>query len=240
MNQQIVTRIKCKDCPIRHRAVCSTADETELASMEQIKTYTTHRAGEPILWRGDEIKFVASIVDGVATLGQTLEDGRTQVVGLMLPSDFIGRPGREKSKFDIVASTDVTLCRFERKPFEHLLATTPHISQRLVEIALDELDAARDWMILLGRKTASEKIATFLSMLIKRQHIERIDGMQPRLALPLTREKIADYLALTLETVSRQMTALQRAGVLEFTDRRHFNVLDMDALRRATGDDEPL
>lgn len=84
VNKQFTTRIKCKDCPIRHRAVCSTAHDSELALMVQIKSYTMHRAGDPILWCGDDMQFVASIVDGVATLGQTLEDGRTQVVGLLL------------------------------------------------------------------------------------------------------------------------------------------------------------
>lgn len=238
MNEQSHFRIKCSECPIRHRAVCSRADDAELAVMEGMKSYQTYKAGEPILRQGDEMKFVASVVHGVATLSQSLEDGRTQVVGLMLPSDFIGRASRAEAQFDVAASTDVTLCQFERKPFAQLMAKTPHISERLIEITMDELDAARDWMLLLGRKTAREKIATFLSMLVVRHGLELEDGTTPRLALPLTREKIANYLALTLETVSRQMTALQKDGVIEFTDRKHFNVLDPRALQLATGNGE--
>ncbi len=205
--------------------------------MEQMKSYRTYKAGEPIVWQGDEMKFVASVVSGVATLGKTLEDGRTQILGLLLPSDFLGRPGRTESKFDVTASTDVTLCRFERKPFETLMTTTPHISERMIEITLDELDAARDWMLLLGRKTAQEKVATFISMLARREHLELADGSKPQLALPLTREKIANYLGLTLETVSRQITGLKKQGILEFTDRRSFVVRDADALRQISGDD---
>lgn len=208
--------------------------------MEQMKSYRTYQAGEPIIWQGDDMQFVASVVSGVATLGKTLEDGRTQILGLLLPSDFLGRPGRSKAKFDVTASTDVTLCRFERKPFEHLLGTTPHISERMIEITLDELDAARDWMLLLGRKTAQEKVATFISMLAQREHLELADGSKPPLALPVTREKIANYLGLTLETVSRQITGLKKQGVLDFTDRRSFVVLDSDALHRATGDDPAI
>jgi CRP/FNR family transcriptional regulator len=203
-----------------------------------MKTYRTYLAGEPIYWQGDEMLFVASVVKGVATLSKTLEDGRTQVVGLSLPSDFIGRPGRTTANFDVTAATDVTLCRFERKPFEHLVATTPHLSERLIEITMDELDAARDWMLLLGRKSASEKIATFLSRIVVRQNLDDLNGPEHELELPLTREKIANYLGLTLETVSRQITKLKKDGVLDFSNRTHFTVLDMDALHRATGEED--
>lgn len=237
MNVSLTAHVKCSSCPIRHRAVCARADEDELAVLEGIKVYRKFEAGAPILWRGDELTYVGSVVHGVATLGKTLEDGRTQMVGLLLPSDFIGRPGREEIEFDVVAATEVTLCCFERKPFERLIATTPNIAQRLMEIALDELDAARDWMLLLGRKTAREKIATFIEMLVRRQNLQGLDGSQADLALPLTREEIANYLGLTLETVSRQLTSLKNDGVLAFTDRRHFEVKDIVALHDATGDD---
>jgi CRP/FNR family transcriptional regulator len=202
-----------------------------------MKTYRTFAAGETIMWRGEALVFVASVVDGVATLSKTLEDGRTQMVGLLLPSDFIGRPGRTHIDFDVVAATQITLCCFALKPFEALINDTPHVAQRLAEIALDELDSARDWMLLLGRKTAREKIATFLEMLIRRQHIEELGLENSELSLPLTREEIADYLGLTLETVSRQLNAMKKAGILAFSDRRHFDVIDLEALRAATGDD---
>ena len=231
------SRVSCTNCPIRHRAVCSRCDNAELEILEKIKTYKTFAAGEPILWRGDSLQYVASIVSGVATLGKTLEDGRTQVVGLLLPSDFIGRPGRHEIDFDVMAVTEVTLCCFDRRSFEKLVETTPHISQRLMEIALDELDAARDWMLLLGRKTAREKIATFIEMLARRQTVVEHENPQTALSLPLTRDEIANYLGLTLETVSRQLTALKNEGVLAFSDRRTFEVRDLAALHEATGDD---
>ncbi|MCG6901848.1 MAG: Crp/Fnr family transcriptional regulator [Rhodobacter sp.] len=237
MNVALTTRIKCRDCPIRHRAVCSRCDDDEMALLEAMKTYRVYRAGDPILWRGEKLTFVASVVHGVATLGKSLEDGRTQMVGLLLPSDFIGRPGRRHIDFDVVAATDVTLCCFDRKPFELLIETMPHIAQRLAEIALDELDSARDWMVLLGRKTAREKIASFIEMLVRRQGIVSLDGSTPDLALPLTRDEIANYLGLTLETVSRHLSSMKSEGILRFTDRRHFEVSDFDALHAATGDD---
>lgn len=226
----------CSNCPIRHRAVCSRCDEDELVILEKIKSYRTYAAGETILWRGEPLAFVASVVTGVASLSKTLEDGRTQMVGLLLPSDFIGRPGRKQVEFDVVATTEITLCQFARKPFEALIEDTPHVAQRLMELALDELDAARDWMILLGRKTAREKIATFLELLARRT--EKAQGSpKVEIEMPMTRDQIANFLGLTLETVSRQLNALKKDGVISFAGRKQLTVVDLIALREATGDD---
>lgn len=204
--------------------------------LENMKSYRSFSAGDAILWRGEPLEYVASVVKGVAALSKTLEDGRTQMVGLLLPSDFIGRPGRTEIEFDVTATSDVTLCCFDRKPFEKLLEDTPHVAQRLMELALDELDAARDWMLLLGRKTAREKIATFIVMFAQRSRLDE-PGMAGKVYLPMTRDQIANYLGLTLETVSRQFNALKNDGIIEFTDRRNFVVNDLLALHEESGDD---
>ena len=235
MNLAFNERDKCSACPIRHRAICAKCDDEELAMLEEIKIYRSFKAGEPIAWRGDELVHFSSIVEGIASLTKTMEDGRTQMVGLLLPSDFIGRPGRVQIDFDVTATSDVTLCCFKRVPFEKLVVEVPHIAQRVMEMALDELDAARDWMVLLGRKTAREKIATFLEMLARRSQVE---GMRLQVVpMPLTREEIANFLGLTLETVSRQLSILKRENVVTFPDRRSFQVLDLAALHDASGDD---
>jgi CRP/FNR family transcriptional regulator len=233
--------VKCSDCPIRHRAVCARCDTEELLRLEKMKSYRTFPAGTEILWRGEPLEYVASVVSGVASLSKTLEDGRTQMVGLLLPSDFIGRPGRNRIEFDVTATTDVTLCCFARTPFEALVLDTPHVAQRLMELALDELDAARDWMLLLGRKTAREKIATFLDMLARRSQMTMTEGAGmangAALYLPMTRDQIANYLGLTLEAVSRQFSAFKREGIIDVPDRRRVLVINLDRLQIATGDD---
>lgn len=228
-------REKCGSCPIRHRAVCARCDEDEMAVLEGMKSYATFEAGQPIIWRGDDLVYFSSVVEGVASLSRTLEDGRTQMVGLLLPSDFIGRPGRATVDFDVTAVTGVTLCCFKRRPFQQLIDEVPHISQRVMEMALDELDAAREWMVLLGRKTAREKIATFIEMIVRRGTVplHQADGH----VLPLTREEIANFLGLTLETVSRQFSALKKDGVISFSNRKSFSITDLQALHAATGDD---
>lgn len=231
--------VQCGECPIRHRAVCARCETDELARLEQIKYYRSFQAGQTIIWSGDRMEFVGSVVTGIATLTQTMEDGRRQMVGLLLPSDFVGRPGRASAAFDVTAITDVVMCCFRKKPFEDLMATTPHVAQRLLEMTLDELDAAREWMLLLGRKTAREKIASLISIIARRDaalHLKRAAG-KLSVDLPLTREEMADYLGLTLETVSRQISALKKDGVISLEGNRHVQIPDLDRLLEVAGDD---
>lgn len=231
-------RMECGDCPIRYRAVCSRCEDEELDLLNRIKTYETYAAGETILWAGDRMRFLGSVVSGVATLSQTLEDGRRQMIGLLLPSDFVGRPGRAASPYDVTAVTDVMLCRFAKSEFEALIETSPAISRRLLEMTMDELDAAREWMLILGRKTAREKIASFLAIIARRQLSLRPGGAGPvTFDLPITREAMADYLGLTLETVSRQMSALRRDGIISLEGLRRVTAPDFAALLDETGDD---
>ncbi len=229
----------CGDCPIRHRAVCARCDADELDQLERIKFYRSFQAGQTVIWSGDRMDFVASVVSGIATLTQTMEDGRRQMVGLLLPSDFVGRPGRAVASYDVTAISDLVMCCFRRKPFEDMMMATPHVNQRLLEMTLDELDAAREWMLLLGRKTAREKIASLLAILARRDVAlrQRARGGPLRFDLPLTREQMADYLGLTIETVSRQVSALKRDGLIQVEGTRHVTVPDMRRLLEETGDD---
>ncbi|WP_093119996.1 transcriptional regulator FnrL [Salinihabitans flavidus] len=229
----------CEDCPIRHRAVCARCETDELEKLEDIKYYRTFEAGQTVIWAGDPMDFVGSVVSGIATLTQTMEDGRRQMVGLLLPSDFVGRPGRDGAAYDVVATTDLVMCCFRKKPFEKMMMETPHIAQRLLEMTLDELDAAREWMLILGRKTAREKIASLLSIIARRDATLQLAGMRGPLVfdLPLTREAMSDYLGLTLETVSRQMSALKRDGVIELEGKRHVTIPDLPRLLEEAGDD---
>ncbi len=230
----------CGDCPIRHRAVCSRCEPTELVQLDKIKYYRSFSAGQTVIWAGDEMDFVGSVVSGIATLTQAMEDGRTQMVGLLLPSDFVGRPGRSRAPYDVVAVSDLVMCCFRKSPFEDMMNATPHISQRLLEMTLDELDAAREWMLVLGRKTAREKIASLLSIIARRNASLQMPMTEGHMQfdLPLTREAMADYLGLTLETVSRQISALKRDGVIQLEGKRHVIVPSFDHLLAEAGEDD--
>ncbi|GAA6181445.1 MULTISPECIES: transcriptional regulator FnrL [unclassified Shimia] len=239
MNEIVNLSMGCDNCPIKHRAVCARCDADELEQLDAIKFYRSFEAGQTVIWSGDRMEFVGSVVSGIASLTQTMEDGRTQMVGLLLPSDFMGRPGRDSASYDVVATTDLVMCCFRRKPFEKLMNETPHVAQRLLEMTLDELDAAREWMLVLGRKTAREKIASLLAIIGRRDASLNLGRTADAMVfdLPLTREAMADYLGLTLETVSRQISALKRDGVIVLEGKRHVTVPNFQRLLDEAGDD---
>jgi CRP/FNR family transcriptional regulator, anaerobic regulatory protein len=230
---------RCNDCPIRHRAVCAQCEIDELAELEAMKYYRSFQAGQAVIWSGDAMDFVASVVTGIATLTQTMEDGRRQMVGLLLPSDFVGRPGRPQAAYDVTAATDLVMCCFRKKPFEAMMAKTPHVARRLLDMTLDELDAAREWMLILGRKTARERIASFLAILARREAALQVRPARGEVMidLPLTRDDMADYLGLTLETVSRQISGLKRDGLINLVGKRGVLIPDLQALQNVAGDD---
>lgn len=240
LQQSAAVPASCAVCGIRKRAVCAHCGNDDLAALEEMKFYRSFEAGQVVVWADDRLDFVASVVSGVASLTQTLEDGRTQMVGLLLPSDFLGRPGRDRSPYTVTAMADTLLCCFRRRPFEELMRKNPRIPARLLEMTLDELDGAREWLLLLGRKSAREKIASLLAIIARRDAAMRRDvpSVRAQFDLPLTREAMADYLGLTLETVSRQMSALRRDGVIALEGARRVTVPDFGRLVAESGDDE--
>lgn len=234
-------KVACSNCPIRHRAVCAECNEDELNHLETIKSYLTIPKGASIAIAGEPLDHLSSVVSGCATVSKTLSDGRRQMVGLMLPSDFIGRPGRSRLTFDIDAASEVTLCRFERKAFEQIVHSSPNVAHRLLTMTLDELEVARDWQVLLGRYTARERVAHFLLSLVRRETHDDRDGLftgSAKLTLPLSRELIADYLGLTIETTSRQFSALRKDGLIETPSSREVVVPDLARLMIETMDDD--
>lgn len=232
----------CQKCPIRQQSICATCGPDELKQLEVIKTYRSYPAGVEIVGAGETPAFVGSVVSGVVKLTRTMEDGRRQMVGLLFPSDFLGRSGSRQSECDAIAATDVTLCQFDRSPFERFLESTPNIERRLLDMTMDELDAARDWLLLLGRKTAREKVASFLVVLARRapgvREADPTTNGRIRFQVPLSREDMADYLGLTIETVSRQMSALKKAGVISLLDARDVEVVSTDLLALEAGVDQ--
>ena len=114
---------RCETCPVRNRAVCSYSSPAELLVLDAAKFYQEYTPGQEIVGEGEETGFIGSVVSGVVALHKTLEDGRRQMVGLLFPSDFIGRPMRTLAPFDAEAVTPVKMCMFQRSKFEKLLST---------------------------------------------------------------------------------------------------------------------
>lgn len=230
---------RCSHCPVRHQAVCGAMDEDQIRKLGQIAHRRHIPAGRTIISDQEPVDFFANIVSGTVKLTKTLPDGRQQIVGLLFAPDFLGRTYSKNNPYTAEAASDVEICTFPNGAFERLVGEFPGLQQKLFQHTLDELDAAREWMLLLGRKTAEEKLASFLLMLARRSLMVGCrHEASPRTAafeLPLTRADMADFLGLTIETVSRQLTRLKTAHVIQLASNRLIQVPDLDRLIHVAG-----
>lgn len=227
----------CVPCEARHQGVCAALKPDELVRLSR---HTAKRAvdrGSELIGEEEPAESYANIMGGVVKLSKMMPDGRQQIVGLQFAPDFLGRPFQTTSNVTAEAATDVRLCVFPKSSLDGMMRETPGMERRLLQQTLKELDEAREWMLTLGRKTAAEKVASFLYMIaiqIDPEHDADREGGTV-FDLPLSRGEIADFLGMTIETVSRQVTRLRQAGVIEVESNRHVTVPDLQALRSMTG-----
>lgn len=227
----------CQACESRHRGICGVLSPDELTAVAKYTRQVHYQAGDELIADTEEITSFANVISGVVKLTKMLEDGRQQVVGLQFAPDFLGRPFSKQSKLSAEAASDVDLCRIPKSTLENMISQSTAFEHKLLEQTLRELDEARDWMVTLGRKTAAEKVASFLYSIAVHidPTIERDHTNAATFDLPLTRADIADFLGLTVETVSRQLTKLRTSKVVEITNNRHVSVPDMKVLKSHCG-----
>ncbi|MFD2264983.1 Crp/Fnr family transcriptional regulator [Lacibacterium aquatile] len=212
------TTAECQDCDARPHSVCAGVPEHGIADLE---ANVTHMSVEPrgaILMEGDPAHHMFNVTSGTVRVYKLLPDGRRQVIGFLMTGDFLGFAVRDAYAYSAEAVTEVSLCRFSRPRMEALLQKFPGMEKRLLGLAANELAIAQDLMLLLGRKTARERLASFFLMMVER--LTRLGRTGNPLPLPMSRSDIADYLGLTTETVSRAFTQFRNDGLiaLEGTD----------------------
>jgi CRP/FNR family transcriptional regulator len=227
--------VLCQSCEARHNGMCGVLETDELTALSKITRVVRHEAGSQLASEAQPIDSYANVMRGVVKLTKTLEDGRQQIVGLQFAPDFLGRLYTKESAVTAEAASEVDLCRVPRGALERLMADNPALEHRLMQQTLRELDEARDWMVTLGRKTAAEKVASFLHLIATHLDPSHEGEAVRHFDLPLTRGDIADFLGLTLETVSRQLSKLRADQVIAITANRHVDVLDMARLKNRCG-----
>lgn len=226
----------CLSCIVRNRAICAGLGPEELLLLGRMGRRQRVASGHTLLWEGDDAPVVANVLEGVLKLVTATADGREQIVGIVFPSDFIGRPFGRASPYSVSAMSDAELCIFNRDSFDEFASDHPDLQQKLLRRTLDELDRARGWMLLLGRKSAAERVASFLL-----EMSDRLSGQGCRPAdrsafeLPFGRQHIADILGLTIETTSRQLTRMRAAGIIDLPSRREILIRDKRALAEMAG-----
>ena len=203
---------RCTTCVVRSLSICGALDETDLAEFERIGRHVHLAPNEALFTAGQVASSVHNLTAGVARLYKLLPDGRRQVIGFALPGDFLGTLPSDRYGFSADAIDAVSVCRFAADAFMHFIEKRPHFLLRINEFAARELMMAQEQMLLLGRRTAEEKVAAFL--VGWRARLAHIGDERQTITLPMSRQDIADYLGLTIETVSRTLTRFEREKML--------------------------
>ena len=229
----------CQTCAIRNRAICAGLDDSELGVLNAMGRRRLLQPGEQLLWEGDEAVIVANVIEGVLKLSTQTGDGKEQILGLVYPADFVGRPFGQTTPYGVEALTEAYVCIFQRADFDRVARDHPRLQHKLLERTLAELDRTRRWMLLLGRMTAEQKLASFLletaERVTEKTCAAELGAPPSTVPLTLTRQQIADVLGLTIETVSRQFTRMKLDGLIALPSRREVVIVDWSALARRAG-----
>jgi CRP/FNR family transcriptional regulator, anaerobic regulatory protein len=228
--------VLCQSCEARHRGVCGALDPDQLRALSKASSKRSVEPGAELVADAEPVTSYSNVLAGVVKLTKTMSDGRQQIVGLQFAPDFLGQPFRAESALTAEAATGVSLCSFPKSAMDRMISQSPQLEHRILKQAMKELDEAREWMLALGRKTASERIASFLLFIAR-----NIDPMAPAdrktatFNLPLIRSDIGDFLGLTIETVSRQITKLRAEGIIHVENNRTVTINDMGRLAARAG-----
>ncbi len=219
----------CATCGARAFSVCSSLGADDLAGLDAIAERVSLKSGEALIRQGEPAFHLFNITSGSVRVYKLLPDGRRQITGFLFAGDFVGLATGEDYAFSAEAIEDATLCRFKKADYRAVIRERPALETALLERATHELAAAQNQMLLLGRKTAQERIASFLLDLPERDPIRPTE--EGHIRVPMTRAEMADYLGLTIETVSRGLTKLKTAGVIRLLSLNEMQVDRPDRLR---------
>lgn len=219
----------CAACGARPLSVCASIDDADLSRLDDLAEHLSLGAGDTLTRADDPAQHVFNITSGSVRVYRLLSDGRRQITGFLFAGDFLGLATGDTYVFSAEAIEPVTACRFRKSDYRRLIQETPALEATLLDRATHELVAAQNQMLLLGRKTALERVATFLLEMPAHDPARR--GPDGRIHLPMTRSEIADYLGLTIATVSRVFTRLKTCGVIRLLSLTAVQIERPDALR---------
>ena len=230
------TDLRCAHCPVRHHAVCDALGTSDIGELSDIMTHRSLSAGDVILHQGESSQLFSVIMSGVVKLTQILPDGREQIVGLLSAAHSLGNPVSAVSNENAECVTDVKLCCFRRAQFGSVLRANPELEHRLLEQTINDLKQARQWMTVLGKLGAQEKLARFILWLWKenRNICPNRDRREPGSVIhfPLKREEIAGLLGMTIETVSRNISKLKADCIIDLLDAKSIDLRNVPRLQQ--------
>lgn len=228
---------RCLDCLVRDTALCAAMRDDELEALSAFGRRRVVPRGQVVRWSGDPSTLCANVVSGALKVTAATGDGREQIVGLLFPGDFVGQPFEEAEPLTVTTLAETDLCSFPRPSFERVLDAHPRVERLLLQRTLASLNDARQRMLSLGRRSAQERVAGFLLDVAARTLPADV-GDCATIDIPIGRGEMADYLGLTIETVSRQLKRLKAQRLIEYArGERRCTIVSRAALAAAAGPD---
>jgi CRP/FNR family transcriptional regulator, nitrogen fixation regulation protein len=196
-------------------------------ALESLAVLSRYQRDEEIYPQQGGVECWYRVVRGAARRFSVCTDGRRQIVDLLLPGDFFGFGVRGTHAFTAEAiAADTVIARYPTARIETFASSEPRAARELSGIVLDAISRLHSLLLILGRTTAEQKVGSFLLYMQERVG----NGVADRLALPVSRYDVADFLALSVETVSRSLTGLKERGVIALSGPRDIGIIDRDAL----------
>jgi CRP/FNR family nitrogen fixation transcriptional regulator len=201
-----------------------------LSQNEIILSEFKYRRGAEIFGEAEPAEYLYQVVDGAVRSYKLLSDGRRQIGAFHLAGDVFGLENGEAHRFTAEAIVDTTVRLAKRVSLASVAEHDAAVARDLLNMTASNLRHAEDHMLLLGRKTALERVAAFLLEMDRRLTAAGV------MALPMCRRDIADYLGLTLETVSRALSVLHDKGILGFIGQTQRQIVLLDRPKLAALD----
>ncbi len=220
---------RCNICKIRSYSFCRCLDDDKLQLFSDISTEKNYQDKQNIFIQNDPAKHLYNITEGNVKIYQLLDDGRIQIVGFLYPGDFFGSYRNNQYNYSAEAIGNLKICVFDQKILDKYLDENPVLAKELLHQTSFELTLAQDRITVLGKLNAGERIATFLLNISEQR--KRIGWQNNPISLPMSRQDIADYLGLTIETVSREFSNLKSSNIVKFMTSKQIYLTNPEALQ---------
>lgn len=217
--------LDCVTCPVREHAACAALTEDERAALARAGRTRVLKRGEPLFAAGEDNDACATLIEGALKVSSTDEDGTEHILALIHPAGFVGELFQPFAHHDVVALTQSRVCVFARSEMEDALRRYPALAQALLRRSQADLYESRKLLALSGRRGATEKVAALVLELAQAASQSSCHPA-PEFELPLTRGELAALLGLTIETVSRSLTAIEEEGLIQRKGARGIELVD--------------
>ncbi|UVI38478.1 Crp/Fnr family transcriptional regulator [Qipengyuania spongiae] len=222
----------CAACPVRDRAACSVLAEDERDALARLGRLRTVRRGETLFSAGSDPAACATLTSGALKIASYGADGAEHILALVHPAGFVGELFQPFVHHDVVALVDSTLCVFAGPDMAAAIEHYPALARALLRRTQEDLHASRSIQALAGRNSGRARVAGMV-LAFAQAASDSPCHPAPRFDLPLSRGEMANMVGLTIETVSRQLTALERAGAIARDGKRGIELLDPALLAAA-------